>query len=136
MPESETPFGGWDPTSLDKTDIVYLQSYIDNVFRLIIFIFGLSISILFFIEQNYFIELLVSIMILMSIAYSYYTIYKVGNLLYKTPEYSEFNLSFYYIETTCLLLLYITLMYVYFRKIIRKKTYFDKRNINGEIVEL
>ena len=71
MPDIRTPFGIWDTDKLVQMDSIWLQTYLDNVFRLNIFIYGLSISVLFFTDQNYMIELLVSIMILLSLSYSY-----------------------------------------------------------------
>lgn len=136
MPDITTPFGKWDTDKFEQMDSVWLQTYLDNVFRLSIFIYGLSISVLFFTDQNYLIEILVSIMIIFSLIYSYYIIKTVGDVLLTRDNFSYFNIIFYYVETTCLLLLYFVLLYIYYQRIIKKKHKLEKKNINGEILKM
>ena len=109
-------------TSSDATprDLVIIQSYMDGVFRLILLIYALSLSALAFTRGYPVITLLLSILIIMSIAYAYYTLAVVGGILMQIDGYNIFNLIFYYIGTTLLALLFVAIMFFIIQPFRRK----------------
>lgn len=97
---------------LTLEDAVFFQSYIDNVYRLIILTYGIIIAVmsLFNNIKYYFIISICSLIILLSLAYGFYILVTVGEILLTIDGYNSFNLAFYYIATILLLILYLTIM--------------------------
>lgn len=107
-------------TDLTPQALIGLQSYMDGVFRLIILIYSLSLAALAFSKGYLIISLILSLMILLSIAYGFYTIVTVGAVMKKIPGYNPVNLIFYYVETSFLILLFLSVMYYLVKPFKRK----------------
>ena len=101
-------------TSYDATprDSIPIQSYMDGVFRLIIFIYAFALSALVVSKGYPLITLLLSLLIILTISFNYYTINNVSKVLFNIPGYNPVNTIFYYVATTILALIYIVFMYV------------------------
>ena len=110
-------------------DLVIIQSYMDGVFRLIILIYALSLSALTFTHGYPLITIILSILLIMSISYAYFTLATVGNILLKIEGYNVFNLIFYYVSTTLLLLLFITIMFSIIKPFNKSKRNEKRRTI-------
>ena len=109
---------------LNAFEVIILQNYIDGVFRLLILVLFLAISIITFNKERIGIVVIGSVCILLTIAYAYYTLVTVGSVLTTIPEYDSWNIIFYYILTT--LLLIICIMTLYFHHF--KKSKIPKKN--------
>jgi hypothetical protein len=106
-------------------DLIIVQSYMDGVFRLIIFIYAFSLSALVVSKGYPVITLLLSLLIILAIAYAYYTIGVVAEVLTNIPAYNPINIIFYYIGTTLLALIFITFIYVIIKPFDKKKQKFN-----------
>lgn len=114
-------------------EIIMIQSYIDGVFRLIIFVYSLALGVLAFTHEYIFIFTVLFFIIVFCIIYGFFTLVTVGNILLEVDGYNKFNMAFYYIETILLTLLFIGILYYMiqpFKNKDRKKLFsFDKSKI-------
>lgn len=96
-------------------DIVIVQSYMDGVFRLIILLYALALSVLAFTRGYIVITLIISAMIILSITYAYFTLIVVGGALMDVEGYHPFNVIFYYIMTTFLAILFLVIIFFFIK---------------------
>lgn len=107
------PFG--NTTGIKHLENIGLQNYIDNSFRLTILLYMLSVATLHFAQKHVFLLIIVSSMVFLALSYSLYITATIGNDLQKIEGYEKFNIAFYYVEIILLLLLYIALIFLYFK---------------------
>lgn len=110
---------------LSHFEVVSLQNYIDGVYRLIVFIYLLSMSVLHFSHEHVSIVIITSLMIILSLMYGFYITYEIGAILLKHEGYNAFNIVFYWLQTIFLLVMYCILMYFY---------YFPLKNTNKHFI--
>lgn len=112
--ESINSFIGNINGDLTHETTLLLHSYMDNTFRMIIFIYTLAISVVAITKGHPIIWITSSLMIILSISYAIFVIYNIGNLLREhVSNYHTFNIWFYYAQCAFLIILYISMLYYY-----------------------
>jgi hypothetical protein len=92
-------------------DLITLQGYMDGIFRLIILTYSLCIAALAFARGYTIISVILSLIIVLSLSYAFFTIATVGAILLTFSGYNIFNLLFYIISTVLLTLLFFATVY-------------------------
>ena len=124
----KSPFGRLD-NDVKHLEAIALQNTIDNTFRLIVFIYLLSLSILHFSHEHVSIVIVTSAMIILSLIYGFFITHQVGQILTEQAEgYNSFNLVFYYIQTIFMAVLYLILIYFYYYPLKSYKKHFISTN--------
>ena len=108
---SETIQEFFEGNDFNTRDMILLQSYMDGVFRLIILIYSLSLAALAFTQGFRVITLILSCLILTSLAYAFFTLATVGSVLLKIDGYNKLNVVFYYVGTGLLTLLFFAILF-------------------------
>lgn len=103
--------------NVSAADLIMLQSYMDGIFRLIIFIYSLALAVLAFTHKYIFIFVVLFLIIVFCIVYAFFTLVTVGSILLEFEDYNKFNLAFYYIETILLTLLFGGILWYIIRPI-------------------
>lgn len=101
----EQPMLEWD-------DILKIQSYRDDVFRLIIFTMSLTVAILAYaqIHHSYLVVVLCVALMVLTIAYALYSIVRTGRMLQHVENYGVFSSVFYYSCITILASIFFLLL--------------------------
>lgn len=92
--------------------ILALQAYQDSSFRLIVFMFSISIAVLTFAKENhkYVVVGICSILILLTLIYAVFMVTQVNRVLTQLPNYSALNPVFYYTSIILFFFIYIFMM--------------------------
>lgn len=98
---------------ISSRDVIALQAYMDGVFRLIIFIYSLSMAVLAFTYKFPFIFTILFLVIVFCLSYAFFTIATIGGILITLEGYHPFNLAFYIIESILLTLLFLGILYYF-----------------------
>lgn len=93
--------------------VMRIQSYIDNTFRLVIFIYSLALALLAFSKGKPVLVILTTLIITMVIIYALFVLITLGPLVLRFKQYNRFHLVFYYIETVLLIAVFFAVMYYF-----------------------
>lgn len=101
-------------TSHQKLEYVLkLQKYIDDTFRLIVFIYSLALALLAFGKGKPLLVILSSLLIVVALIYGNYVLFTIGPLLKRLERYGRIHLVFYHIEVILLICIFWAVMYYY-----------------------
>lgn len=86
---------------LSWEQVLQLHAYMDNTFRLIVFVYGVALAVMAFARLKDFKEvvLVASALIVLVLAYALYVVVEVTRILRHQVGYSKMNSAFYYIAT-------------------------------------
>ena len=107
-------FGEIKSKDLTFERILLLQSYVDSVFRLIIFIYTLDIAVLIATKGHIFVWIISTLMVVLSIAYALWITFSLEKLMSDYPGYSMVNIWFYYAQVVLMVALYFAMFYYYY----------------------
>jgi hypothetical protein len=101
-------------TTRDKLDLALkLQNYVDSSFRLIVFVYSLTLALLAFSKGMKVLVIFSCVLVLMVLIYGFYILASAGPLLTRMQVYSRFHLVFYYIEIILLVMIFLSFVYYY-----------------------
>jgi hypothetical protein len=96
--------------------VIAIQTYIDNVFKLIIFVITLALASMALTGGHIIIWTISTLMTGTSIAYGFYICYNFGKLLLSYPGYNSINLIYYYVQIFLITVLYLFTSWFYLRR--------------------